>query len=162
MCMCACACVCEYTVWRRRDSDTGQSDRWTSYATSFVPRSSVDDYCPQSQVDVIQQKTLDMLCSLYSDTQISLNYSPRTTETSDVNNLSDVAISALDTWPTHAYTCVCACARARVRACARVWASWIHWSFVEIMNKHVQKPFLDCLFSYCRSMIMWLYGDCIM
>ena len=74
-----------------------QSDCWMSYGTSCVPRSSDDDYCPQSQVDVIQQKTLDMLCSLYSHTQISHNYSPSTTETSDVNNLSDVAISALDT-----------------------------------------------------------------
>lgn len=80
----------------------GVSDS-TSHGVSSVLRSSDDDYCPVCQVDVIQQKTVDMLRTVYPDTQIFFNYSSKTTETSDVNSASDVngpcdvAKSVLDT-----------------------------------------------------------------
>ncbi|NXA38143.1 CE022 protein, partial [Eudromia elegans] len=40
-----------------------------------VARSSLDDYCPSEQVDVIQEKVLDLLRSLYGTLDVHLDYS---------------------------------------------------------------------------------------
>ncbi|KGL81366.1 UPF0489 protein C5orf22, partial [Tinamus guttatus] len=40
-----------------------------------VARSSVDDYCPSEQVDVIQEKVLDLLRSVYGALDVHLDYS---------------------------------------------------------------------------------------
>ncbi|NWJ10603.1 CE022 protein, partial [Crypturellus undulatus] len=40
-----------------------------------VARSSLDDYCPSEQVDVIQEKVLDLLRSLYGALDVHLDYS---------------------------------------------------------------------------------------
>ncbi|NXD07353.1 CE022 protein, partial [Nothocercus nigrocapillus] len=40
-----------------------------------VARSSLDDYCPSEQVDVIQEKVLDLLHSVYGTLDVRLDYS---------------------------------------------------------------------------------------
>uniref|UniRef100_A0A8C5MUP2 Chromosome 5 open reading frame 22 n=1 Tax=Leptobrachium leishanense TaxID=445787 RepID=A0A8C5MUP2_9ANUR len=41
-----------------------------------LARSSLDDYCPSEQVDVIQEKVLDVLRSLYGTLDVHLEFSP--------------------------------------------------------------------------------------
>ncbi|KAM9308275.1 UPF0489 protein C5orf22 homolog [Gastrophryne carolinensis] len=41
-----------------------------------IARSSLDDYCPSDQVDVIQEKVLDVLRSLYGTLDVHLEFSP--------------------------------------------------------------------------------------
>lgn len=38
-------------------------------------RSSLDDYCPSEQVDIIQEKVLDLLRSVYGSLDVHLDYS---------------------------------------------------------------------------------------
>ncbi|RLW04508.1 hypothetical protein DV515_00005735 [Chloebia gouldiae] len=40
-----------------------------------VARSSLDDYCPSEQVDIIQEKVLDLLHSVYGSLDVHLDYS---------------------------------------------------------------------------------------
>uniref|UniRef100_A0A8C3MMK7 Uncharacterized protein n=1 Tax=Geospiza parvula TaxID=87175 RepID=A0A8C3MMK7_GEOPR len=40
-----------------------------------VARSSLDDYCPSEQVDIIQDKVLDLLLSVYGSLDVHLDYS---------------------------------------------------------------------------------------
>ncbi|KAM3679233.1 UPF0489 protein C5orf22 homolog isoform 1-T1 [Ammospiza maritima maritima] len=40
-----------------------------------VARSSLDDYCPSAQVDIIQEKVLDLLRSVYGSLDVHLDYS---------------------------------------------------------------------------------------
>ncbi|XP_053570592.1 UPF0489 protein C5orf22 homolog [Bombina bombina] len=41
-----------------------------------IARSSLDDYCPSEQVDIIQEKVLDVLRSLYGTLDVHLEFSP--------------------------------------------------------------------------------------
>ncbi|XP_069469713.1 UPF0489 protein C5orf22 homolog [Ambystoma mexicanum] len=41
-----------------------------------IARSSLDDYCPSEQVDVIQEKVLDVLRSLYGSLDVHFEFSP--------------------------------------------------------------------------------------
>lgn len=41
----------------------------------FLYRSSLDDYCPSEQVDIIQEKVLDLLRSVYGPLDVHLDYS---------------------------------------------------------------------------------------
>lgn len=41
-----------------------------------IARSSLDDYCPSEQVDVIQEKVLDVLRSVYGSLDVHLEFSP--------------------------------------------------------------------------------------
>uniref|UniRef100_A0A6G1R4N8 Chromosome 2 open reading frame, human C5orf22 n=1 Tax=Hypotaenidia okinawae TaxID=2861861 RepID=A0A6G1R4N8_9GRUI len=40
-----------------------------------VARSSLDDYCPSEQVDIIQEKVLSLLGSVYGSLDVHLDYS---------------------------------------------------------------------------------------
>lgn len=83
----------EYTMW---------SWWWYLYSHGFFfYRSSLDDYCPSEQVDIIQEKVLNLLRSVYGSLDVHLDYSS----------------TSSSSWPF--FMCCCLMQRINLN---RVWA----------------------------------------